>query len=100
MKIKVIEPKRLEQMSLALYNDKTSAIVGWGLEEDRRLFVFYVDGACDVIELSHVSVSTWLTLLHAACHGYGLEYLASRYVTWTTYDHEHLALAALEKTLA
>ncbi|MDO5462908.1 MAG: hypothetical protein Q4F99_05430 [bacterium] len=100
MQIEVIDTRitdeRLAEMEMHHYFDLRSAIAGFGIEDERRLFIFYIDGFCKVIEYSAIGSNTWRIILNAAKHGYGLEYLASKHVTWVTEDKDLRAIAYLD----
>lgn len=83
-------------MEIGYYGDNKSAIAGFGIEEEQRLFIFYIDGFCQVIELSAVGSNTWTIILNAAKHGYALEYLGTKHATWVTQDNELRAIAYLD----
>lgn len=88
--------ERLLAMQMRLYLDRHSPIAGYALEDDVRLFAFYVDGWVDVLELDQVGMSVFSLALSAAKGGYALEYLMKTYLTRTFVDEEKLALSYLD----
>lgn len=92
----VLTVERLERMTIKIYPDKRSPILGFGIEDEKRIFAFYLDGWVDVMELEQVGVELFKMALRAAFGGYAFEYLMTTHTSWVTKDEERLAIAYLD----
>ena len=88
--------EKLENMDVYHYQDVHSPIVGFGLENGERLYIFYVDGYTQVIESVDVGAKRFEMVVDAAMHGHSLEYLGGNYCCEIEYDTALTAVAYLD----
>ena len=60
-----------------LYGDVHSEVVGYAIEDDAVLYVYFIDNMVYVIEAHVVGADRFMLCCNAAENGYGLSYLAT-----------------------